>query len=120
MHAATYLYSIKKSNPKAKVLIVEKSHEICSTFYKLGDSLVLNSPTFSKVGLNSNIIQGHFIQTSDFDELFEKPFPTAKHLYELTTMVLFHSDADILFDFEVKNIKRAKLCNDKQEKRSSG
>ena len=106
IHAATYIYTLKKTNPKAKVLIVEKSSDICATFFKLGDSLVLNSPTFTKVGLNSNIIQGHFIQTSDFDELLEKPFPTAKHLYELTTMVLLHADADILFDYDVKKITK--------------
>ena len=106
IHAAIYLYTVKKKNPNLRVLIVEKSSEICSTFFKLGDSLVLNSPTFSKVGLNSNIMQGHFIQVSDFDELFEKPFPTAKHLYELAVMTLFHADADILFDFEVENINK--------------
>lgn len=106
VHAAIYLYTVKKRNPNLKVLILEKSSEICSTFFKLGDSLVLNSPTFSKVGLNSNIMQGHFIQVSDFDELFEKPFPTAKHLYELAVMTLFHADADILFDFEVENINK--------------
>tara|TARA_Y100001954_G_scaffold190680_1_gene204867 strand:+ start:3251 stop:4795 length:1545 start_codon:yes stop_codon:yes gene_type:complete len=107
VHSAIYLYTVKKKNPNLKVLILEKSSEICATFCKLGDSLVLNSPTFSKVGLNSNIMQGHFIQVSDFDELFEKPFPTAKHLYELAVMTLFHADADILFDFEVENIKKA-------------
>ena len=106
IHSAIYLYTVKKRNPNLKILILEKSLEICSTFFKLGDSLVLNSPTFSKVGLNSNIMQGHFIQVSDFDELFEKPFPTAKHLYELAVMTLFHADADILFDFEVENIKK--------------
>jgi len=106
IHTAVYLYAVKKMNPNLKILIVEKSSEICSTFFKLGDSLVLNSPTFSKVGLNSNIMQGHFIQVSDFDELFEKPFPTAKHLYELAVMTLFHADADILFDFEVEKINK--------------
>ncbi len=106
IHAATYIYTVRKNNPNLKVLIVEKSSTICSTFSKLGDSLVLNSPTYTKVGLNSNIVQGHFIQTSDFDELVEKPFPTAKHLYELATMILFHADADILFNTEVTSIKK--------------
>ena len=105
IHAATYLYTLRKS-PDVRVLIVEKTSMICSTFCKLGDSLVLNSPTFSKVGLNSNIIQGHFIQASDFDELADKPFPTAKHLYELAVMVMFHSDADIMFDFAVGEIEK--------------
>lgn len=104
IHAATYLYTLRKTNPDIKILIVEKTSMICSTFCKLGDSLVLNSPTFSKVSLNSNIIQGHFIQTSDFDELAERPFPTAKHLYELAAMVMFHCDADIVFNFEVEDI----------------
>lgn len=106
IHAAAYLYMVKKKNPGLKVLIVEKSPTVCSTFSQLGDSLVLNSPTYSKVGLNSNIVQGHFIQTSDFDELIEKPFPTAKHLYELATMVLFHADADILFNHEITSISK--------------
>jgi len=104
IHAALFLYTLKKINPKIKVLIIEQSSEVCSTFFKLGDSLVLNSPTFSKVGLNSNIVQGHFIQTSDFDELSEKPFPTAKHLYQLATMILFHADADILFNHRVESV----------------
>ena len=106
IHAAVFLYTVKKISPHSKILIVEKSFDICSTFFKLGDSLVLNSPTFSKVGLNSNIIQGHFIQVSDFDDLCEKPFPTARHLYELAVMIFFHADASILFDFEVKNINK--------------
>ena len=108
IHAAIFVYTIKKINPGLKILILEKSNNICSTFYDLGDSLVLNSPTFSKVGLNSNIFPEHFIQTSDFDELSEKPFPTAKHLYELAVMVFFHSDADIVFEFDVKEIKGQK------------
>ncbi len=107
VHAALFVYTIKKENPDLKILVVEKSSSICSTFYKLGDALVLNSPTFSKAGLNSNIMQGHFVQASDFDELFEKPFPTAKHIYELTTMVFFHSDADIVFNFQVDEIKKS-------------
>lgn len=104
VHSALYIYNLKKKNPNLKILVVEKDSTICSTFSKLGDSLVLNSPTFSKVGLNSNIMQGHFIQTSDFDEMFEKPFPTAKHLYELATMIHFHADSEILFDFETNDI----------------
>ncbi len=106
LHSAIYLYTVKKKNPNLKILIVEKSSTQCSTFYKYGDSLVLNSPTYTKVGLNSNIIQGHFIQVSDFDELATRPFPTGKHLFELATMVLFHADADILFNFEVKDIRK--------------
>lgn len=106
IHAASFLYTLKKSHPSVRVLIVEKSATICSTFFRLGDSLVLNSPTFSRVNLNSNIIQGHFIQVSDFDELAERPFPTAKHLYELATMVLFHADAEISFNFAVEDISR--------------
>ena len=104
VHAASFLYNLRRTHPHLSVLIVEKSTSICSTFSKLGDSLVLNSPTFSTVGLNSNIVQGHFLQLSDFDELAERPFPTAKHLYELATMVLFHADADIAFDFEVEDV----------------
>jgi len=104
IHAATFLYTLRKEHPDLRVLIVEKSHAICDTFARLGDSLVLNSPTFSKVGLNANIVEGHFIQVSDFDELIEKPFPTAKHLHELATMILFHADADIAFGFEVESV----------------
>ncbi|MEM8486456.1 MAG: hypothetical protein AAF564_12975 [Bacteroidota bacterium] len=106
IHAAIFLYTLRKKNPTLRVLIVEKSGAICATFFRLGDALVLNSPTFSKVGLNANVFEGHFIQVSDFDELVEKPFPTAKHLYELATMALFHADADILFDFEVEDVKK--------------
>ncbi|MEL6195437.1 MAG: FAD-dependent oxidoreductase [Myxococcota bacterium] len=104
IHAASFVYTVKKSHPSLSVLIVEKSSAICSTFFGLGDSLVLNSPTFSKVGLNSNIVPGHFVQLSDFDELAERPFPTAKHFYELATMVLFHADAEIAFDFAVDDV----------------
>ncbi|MEM6273902.1 MAG: hypothetical protein AAF735_01560 [Myxococcota bacterium] len=104
IHAASFVYTVKKNHPSLSVLIVEKSSAICSTFFGLGDSLVLNSPTFSKVGLNSNIVPGHFVQLSDFDELAERPFPTAKHLYELATMVLFHADAEIAFDFAVDDV----------------
>ncbi|MEL6543385.1 MAG: FAD-dependent oxidoreductase [Myxococcota bacterium] len=104
LHAAAFLYTLKKNHPKLKVLIVEKTSTVCSTFSALGDSLVLNSPTFSKVGLNSNILPGQFIQVSDFDELAERPFPTAKHLFELATLALFHSDADIRFDFSVVDV----------------
>lgn len=104
IHAATYIYTIKKHNPTVRMLVLEKTSCICSTFAKLGDSLVLNSPTYTKVGLNSNIVPGHFIQLSDFDELFENSFPTAKHLYELAVMILFHSDANIVFNAEVNDI----------------
>lgn len=107
LHAAMFVYTTKQKNPGLKVVIVEKSADICSTFSRLGDSLVLNSPTFSKVGLNSNLAQGHFIQVSDFDELAERQYPTAKHLHELATMILFHADADILFGFGVDNVERA-------------
>ena len=106
IHAAIFLYTLRKKNPDLRVLIVERSQAICATFFGLGDSLVLNTPTFSKVGLNSNIMEGHFIQVSDFDELVEKPFPTAKHLYELATMTLFHADADILFNYEVEDVSK--------------
>ena len=119
IHAAAFVYTVKKLDPNLHILILEKSSEISSTFHQLGDSLVLNSPTFSKVGLNSNIFQGHFIQTSDFDELSEKPFPTGKHLYQLAVMVLFHSDADILFNFDVKEItneKKLRVISSKKEK----
>ncbi|MEO0971886.1 MAG: SidA/IucD/PvdA family monooxygenase [Pseudomonadota bacterium] len=104
MHAASFLYTLRRVHPSLSVLVVERSPTICSTLAKLGDSLVLNSPTFSSVGLNSNIMPGHFIQLSDFDELVERPFPTAKHLYELATMTLFHADADIAFEFEVEDV----------------
>ncbi|MEM7448841.1 MAG: FAD-dependent oxidoreductase [Myxococcota bacterium] len=107
IHAAVFIYTVKQNNPCLKALIVERSKTVCSTFFRLGDSLVLNSPTFSKVGLNSNVVQNHFVQLSDFDELTDLPFPTAKHLYQLTTMMLFHADADILFDFEAHKIKKA-------------
>ncbi|MEM9461289.1 MAG: FAD-dependent oxidoreductase [Myxococcota bacterium] len=108
IHAAMFVYTAaKKTKPNLKILIVEKSAAICSTFSRLGDSLVLNSPTFTKVGLNSNVAQGHFVQLSDFDELAERPFPTAKHLHELATMVFFHADADILFDFRVDRVRKA-------------
>ncbi|MEM9663279.1 MAG: FAD-dependent oxidoreductase, partial [Bacteroidota bacterium] len=107
IHAAAFLYTLRKEHPNLRVLVVEKSEAICFTFSKMGDSLVLNSPTYSKIGLNSNIVEGHFIQVSDFDEVVEKPFPTAKHLHELATMMLFHADADILFNFEVCGIERS-------------
>ncbi|MEM6732056.1 MAG: FAD-dependent oxidoreductase, partial [Myxococcota bacterium] len=106
VHSASFLYSLKKKTPNVRVLVVEQSQTVCSTFFKLGDSLVLNSPTFSKVGLNSNIVPGHFIQLSDFDELTERPFPTAKHVYELATLVFLHSDADIAFGFPVEDVER--------------
>ena len=106
IHAAMFVYTAKQANPDLNILIVEKSNTICSTFCKLCDSLVLNSPTFSKVSLNANIAPGHFIQLSDFDELAVRAFPTAKHLYELATMMLFHADADILFDFNVEGMER--------------
>jgi hypothetical protein len=108
IHTATYIYTLKKTNSKLKVLVLEKSQTVCSTFYNLGDSLVLNSPTFSKVGLNSNIVPGHFIQLSDFDELYDRPFPTAKHLYELAAMMFLHADADIKFGCNVKSIESSK------------
>ncbi|MEM1434265.1 MAG: hypothetical protein AAGG11_09445 [Pseudomonadota bacterium] len=101
-----FVYTAKQKNPGLKTLIVEKTADICSTFARLGDSLVLNSPTFSKVGLNSNLAQGHFIQVSDFDELAEWQYPTAKHLHELATMILFHADADILFGFGVDAVEK--------------
>ena len=41
---------------------------------------------------------------SDFDESFENSFPTAKHLYELAVMILFHSDANIVFNAEFNDI----------------
>jgi len=107
LHAAIFVYIAKLANPGLKALIVEKSDTTCATFAQLGDALVLNSPTFSKVGLNSNVAQGHFIQVSDFDELAERPFPTAKHLHELATMILFHADADIVFDFSVEGVNEA-------------
>ena len=108
IHAAIFLYTLKKHSPELSILIVEKSEAICATFNRLGDSLVLNSPTFSKVGLDANILQGHFIQVSDFDELLEKPFPTAKHIYELATMVFFHADADILFNIEIEEVRKVR------------
>ncbi|MEM8605820.1 MAG: hypothetical protein AAGF92_01845 [Myxococcota bacterium] len=104
IQAAMFVYTAKKRAPCLKALVVEKSETICSTFCRLGDSLVLNSPTFSKVGLNSNVAPGHFIQLADFDELAERPFPTAKHLYELAAMMLFHADADVAFDFSVSGV----------------
>ncbi|MEM6370883.1 MAG: hypothetical protein AAF851_21545 [Myxococcota bacterium] len=106
LHAALFLYTFRRHDPDSSVLVVEGTSSLCSTFYKLGDSLILNSPTFSKVGLNSNLVPGHFIQLSDFDELEDRPFPTAKHLYELTTMMLFHADADVLFDFAVQDVSK--------------
>ena len=102
-----FVHTAKQKNPGLKALIVEKTADICSTFSRLGDSLVLNSPTFSTVGLNSNLAQGHFIQVSDFDELAERQYPTAKHLHELATMILFHSDADILFGYGVDDVEKA-------------
>ncbi|MEM9074204.1 MAG: hypothetical protein AAGE52_37270 [Myxococcota bacterium] len=104
MHAAMFLYTARKITPGLRALVVEKSDAISSVFARLGDSLILNSPTSSKVGLNSNIAPGHFVQLSDFDELAERTYPTAKHLHELATMLLFHADADILFGFEVEGI----------------
>lgn len=104
VHAAAFIYTLRQSRPDLRILVVERSEAVCSTFSKLGDALVLNSPTFSKVGLNANIMQGHFVQLSDFDDLAERPFPTARHLHELATMVLFHADADIRFGFEVLDI----------------
>lgn len=105
IHAALYNFILKKENPQASVLIIEKTLTISSTFYHLGDSLVLNSPTFSKVGLNSNVIPESFIQLSDFDELKEKPFPTAKHIFEITCMLFLHGDADILFNIRKLSIR---------------
>ncbi|MEN0064164.1 MAG: hypothetical protein AAGA48_18585 [Myxococcota bacterium] len=107
VHAAAFLYTLRRTGSPLRTVVVEKSHEICSTFARLGDALVLNSPTFSKVGLNANVVPGHFVQLSDFDELAETPFPTAKHLHELATMVHLHADADIRFGFEVEALSRA-------------
>ncbi|MEO1170728.1 MAG: hypothetical protein AAFX94_01580 [Myxococcota bacterium] len=107
LHAASFVYTLRKQHPSVSVLVVEQTSSICSTFARLGDSLVLNSPTFSKVGLNSNVFPGHFIQLSDFDELAHRPFPTAKHLYELATLVLFHADAEIAFGFDATAITRS-------------
>ncbi|MEM6292387.1 MAG: hypothetical protein AAGA54_14025 [Myxococcota bacterium] len=107
LHAAAFLYALRGSNPALDVLIAERSEEICSTFARLGDSLVLNSPTFSRVGLNANLVPGHFVQVSDFDEVAQRPFPTAKHLHQLATMVMFHADADIEFGFEVEDVRRS-------------
>ncbi|MEO0602195.1 MAG: hypothetical protein AAF211_12210, partial [Myxococcota bacterium] len=104
LHAGAFLYTLRKARPDLRILVVERSEDICSTFARLGDALVLNSPTFSKVGLDANIVPGHFVQLSDFDELAERPFPTAKHLQQLATMVLFHADANIRFSFEVDDI----------------
>lgn len=107
LHAAVFLHTLRRSSPGLKALIVEQSNTICSTFSRLGDSLILNSPTFPRVGIDSNILPGHFVQTGDFDELADRPFPTAKHLYELATMALFHADADIAFDFRVDEVRKA-------------
>ena len=60
IHASVFVYTIKQINPNLKILVIEKDKNICSTFYKLGESLVLNSPTFTKVGLNSNIFSRPF------------------------------------------------------------
>ncbi|MEM1417715.1 MAG: hypothetical protein AAGH15_22645 [Myxococcota bacterium] len=106
IHAAMFVYTAKRLYPELRALVVEKSSTACSTFAELGDSLILNSPTSSRVGLNSNVAQGHFVQISDFDELTERTFPTAKHLHELSTMILFHADADVLFDFHVDDVAR--------------
>ena len=73
-----FVYTAKKEAPNLKALVVEKSETICSTFCRLGDSLVLNSPTFSKVGLNSNVAQGHFVQLADFDEVAERRGPAQR------------------------------------------
>ncbi len=105
IHAATFLTIVKRRRPALEVLIVERSESVCSTFARLGDSLILNSPTSSKVGLNANVVPGHFIQLSDFDELAARTFPTAKHLHELATMMLLHADADVVFDFDVRAIE---------------
>lgn len=107
LHAGMFVYTVTKQNPGLKILVVEKSEDVCSTFSRLGDSLVLNSPTFSKVGFNSNLAQGHFVQVSDFDDLAERQYPTARHLHELATMILFHADADILFGFGVDSVNRS-------------
>ncbi|MEM6789959.1 MAG: FAD-dependent oxidoreductase [Myxococcota bacterium] len=101
IHAAMFAYTLGQLAPGTRVLMVERSTDICATFGRLGDALILNSPTFAKVGLDSNLFPGHFVQLSDFDELAHGPFPTAKHLHELATMVMFHADADIAFGFEV-------------------
>ncbi|MEM9605109.1 MAG: hypothetical protein AAGA11_19760 [Pseudomonadota bacterium] len=106
IHAATYLYTLRQQRPHLRVLLVEKTSTVSSTFAEFGDSLVLNSPTFQQVDLNSNVVPGHFVQTSDFDELHEKVFPTARHIFDLAVMVLLHSDADILFNVEVHGVER--------------
>lgn len=107
LHAAAFLYRLRRIGADLHVLVVERSWEVCSTFAQLGDALVLNSPTFSRVGMNANVLPGHFIQVCDFDELAERPFPTAKHLHELATMVLFHADAEIRFGVDVRSITSA-------------
>ncbi|CAN0462337.1 unnamed protein product, partial [Ectocarpus fasciculatus] len=97
IHAAIFVYTIKQQRLYLNILIIEETQNICSTFAKMGDAMILNSPTFTKVGLNSNIIQGHFIQLTDFDDLSELPFPTGTHIHDITAMVFFHADADIIF-----------------------
>ena len=106
LHAAAFLYTLRSCSPHLRALVLEKSAQVCSTFAGLGDALVLNSPTFSRVGLNANIMPGHFVQVSDFDEVAERPFPTAKHLHQLAAMVLFHADANIEFGFDAVDITR--------------
>ncbi|MEM7609321.1 MAG: hypothetical protein AAF411_28565, partial [Myxococcota bacterium] len=107
IHAAVWLYTVMRVRPELKVLVVEQSANVCSTFARLGDSLILNSPTSSRVGLNANIAPGHFVQVSDFDELATRTFPTAKHLHELAAMMLFHADANVAFEFSVGAIERS-------------
>lgn len=106
IHAAVFVYTAKRLAPELDILVLEGTSTLCSTFAKMGDALILNSPTFSKAGLNSNIIQGHFIQLTDFDELSEKPFPTGTHIHDIASMVFFHSNADIVFDSAVSAVLR--------------
>ena len=75
VHAAAFTYILSRARPDLRILVVEREQTVCAPFARLGDALVLNSPTFSKVGLNSNVVPEHFIQLTDLTNLWSVLFP---------------------------------------------
>ena len=74
VHAAAFLTALRQAGTALKVLVVERSGDVCATFARLGDAMVLN-PYVLEGGPNANIVPGHFLQLSDFDELAERRSP---------------------------------------------
>jgi thioredoxin reductase len=110
-----FVAGVKKSNPEAKIIILEETSTLNPTFEWPGDAVVFNTSVmvFDDEIINNHIFPDHDFQLSDFEEFasHKQYHPNGTQISQLAWTYLSKLDPELILNFSVEKIHRASNGN---------